>query len=253
MYHDISDDLGLVEPAHQPYVLAPNVFRRQAGSLARFNLKALTVSEWCSSPNHTRAVALTFDDGHVSNYETALPILSEYGLKATFFITAGSIGIGDTMNWPQIRALYTAGMEIGSHTLTHRPPSTLDDKDLRYELCESRRILEDGLGAPVKSISSPTGFFDKRMCQVAREVGYSALCIGRVGLVPDAGDPYALNRVAVKRALTHERFKKLLSFDPLTLLAMRSQQQLRDLARDTMGVKRYLKIRRVIFDAISAR
>jgi len=91
------------------------------------------------------------------------------------------------------------------------------------------------------------------MCQVAREVGYSALCIGRVGLVPDAGDPYALNRVAVKRALTHERFKKLLSFDPLTLLAMRSQQQLRDLARDTMGVKRYLKIRRVIFDAISAR
>jgi peptidoglycan/xylan/chitin deacetylase (PgdA/CDA1 family) len=144
-------------------------------------------------------------------------------------------------------------MEIGSHTLTHRPSPTLTDEELRYELTESRRILEDGLGAAVTSISSPTGFFDKRMSQVAREVGYSALCIGRVGLVPDAGDPYSLNRVAVKRTLTHERFKKLLSFDPLTLLAMRSQQRLRDIAKNTVGVSGYLKIRRAIFETISAR
>jgi peptidoglycan/xylan/chitin deacetylase (PgdA/CDA1 family) len=253
MYHDLSDDLQCVAPGHQPYVLAPNVFRRQAVSLARFNLRVLTVSEWCLSSKPSRAVALTFDDGHVSNYEAALPILNEYGLRATFFITAGSIGVGDTMNWRQIRSLHTAGMEIGSHTLTHRPPSTLNDKELRLELSESRRILEDGLGSPVKSISSPTGFFDKRMCQVAREVGYGALCIGRVGLVPDTGDPYALNRVAVKRALTHEQFKKLLSFDPTTLLAMRSRQWLRDLARDTVGVTNYLKLRRFIFDAISVR
>jgi peptidoglycan/xylan/chitin deacetylase (PgdA/CDA1 family) len=254
MYHDIAEDFRVFTLGHQPYVLAPNVFCRQAASLARFGLKALSVSEWClSSLRPPRAVVLTFDDGHVSNCESALPILRQYGLKATFFVTAGRIGVGDTMNWSQIRSLHAAGMEIGSHTLTHRPPLTLTDEELRYELTESRRILEDGLGAPVTSISSPTGFFDKRMSQVAREVGYVGLCIGRVGLVSDATDPYALNRVVVKRTMSYKRFKKLLSFDPLTLLAMRSQQRLREIAKNTVGVSGYLEIRRAILDTISAR
>jgi len=252
MYHDLCDELRSVAPGHKPYVLNPNVFRRQAGSFARFNLSALTVNKWCLAPKPWRAVVLTFDDGHVSNYETALPILNQYGLKATFFITAGRIGVGDTMNWSQIRSLHAAGMEIGSHTLTHRPPSTLNDKEMRLELSESRKILEDGLGSPVKSISSPTGFFDERMCGIAREVGYHALCIGRVGLVQDNANPYALNRVAVKRDLSHERFKKLLKFDATTLFMMRSRQWFRDVARGTVGVKRYLRLRRVVFDAISA-
>ena len=147
----------------------------------------VSVAGWCAAPRQPRAIVLTFDDGHVSNYESALPVLVEHGLTATFFITAGRIGDGTTMTWRQIRALHAAGMEIGSHTVTHRPPSTLDDKALRYELCESRRMLEDGLGAPVVSISSPTGFFNPRMRLIAREAGYQALCFGLAGLASDNG------------------------------------------------------------------
>ena len=50
------------------------------------------------------------------------------------------------MSWLQIRALHDAGMEIGSHTLAHRPPASLDYDELRFLLAESRRILEEGLG-----------------------------------------------------------------------------------------------------------
>lgn len=39
-----------------------------------------------------RGVAITFDDGFRDNWEIAAPILDRYGLRATFYVTAGSIG-----------------------------------------------------------------------------------------------------------------------------------------------------------------
>src|SRR5262245_32835545 len=140
MYHDLSDDPQSASAEHLPYILPPSRFENQLASVARARLQVLTVSELCSSATRLPSVVLTFDDGHVSNRQTALPILKRFGFTATFFITAGHIGASDTMNWSQIRELHAAGMEIGSHTLSHRAPATLDDKELRYELLESRRI-----------------------------------------------------------------------------------------------------------------
>jgi peptidoglycan/xylan/chitin deacetylase (PgdA/CDA1 family) len=246
MYHDLAEDCAHISPGHRPYVLDPTTFRCQMGSVATSGLAVVTIAEWSSRACPLRALALTFDDGHVSNHDIALPILIEHGLRATFFITAGCIGTGETMNWQQIRALHAAGMEIGSHTLTHRPPSTLDDDDLRYELRESRRVLEDGLGAPVTSISSPTGFFNPRMCLIAREVGYRALCFGQVGLAVDGGDPFALNRVAVKHAMGEAQFDALLGFDGGMIRRLRLRQLVRDAARKTLGRSGYLRLRQIL-------
>jgi peptidoglycan/xylan/chitin deacetylase (PgdA/CDA1 family) len=246
MYHDLAESIVAVAPGHRPYVLAPAVFRRQMKLVAESMLHSVTVSEWCTVPALRFSVAITFDDGHISNCDIALPILLESGLKATFFITAGRIGKDGTMTWAQIRRLHDAGMEIGSHTLTHRPPSTLTDPELRYELVESRRVLEDGLGSAVTSISSPTGFFNPRMSAMAHEVGYRALCIGRVGLALDGSDPFSLNRVAVKRGWNERRFQALLAFDRLTLASLRARQRLRELVRECMSIESYLRMRRLL-------
>ena len=246
MYHDIADGLEGVPAGHRPYVLDPRIFRRQMESIVAAGLPSLTVEQWCASSRPPRAVILTFDDGHVSNYKNALPILLEYRLKATFFITAGFIGNNPMMDWRQIRALHAAGMEIGSHTLTHRPPSTLDDEALRRELTESRRILEDGLGSVVNSVSSPTGFFNPRMRDLAQQAGYRALCIGRVGLAADDGDMFLLNRVAVKRPMNERQFRSLLRLDRLTIGSLKSRQWLRDVARRSFGYNRYVRLRRIL-------
>jgi len=244
MYHDLSETPTAVPPEHRPYVLAPAVFRRQAEAIVASGLPPLTVTQWCAPSRPPRALVLTFDDGHVSNYALTLPILLEYRLKATFFITAGVIGHGTTMGWDHIRALHAAGMEIGSHTVTHRPPSTLNDEELRYELIESRRILEDGLGAPVTAISSPTGFFNPRMRAIAREVGYHSLSFGQVGLAPDLGDPFSLNRVAVKHTTRRAEFEALLRFERRTIRRLRRQQLVRSFARTALGPSTYLRVRR---------
>jgi peptidoglycan/xylan/chitin deacetylase (PgdA/CDA1 family) len=247
MYHDLAESISGIAPEHEPYVLAPDVFRSQMTAVATSRLSCLTATEWVTaSPKPEHALVITFDDGHISNHDLALPIMLECGLKATFFITAGRIGTDETMNWEQIRHLHRAGMEIGSHTLTHRPPATLDDRELRYELTESRRILEDGLGAAVTSISSPTGFFNARMANIAREVGYRCLCIGRIGLARAHGDPFSLNRVAVKRYLSETQFRSLIGFDRSTLWSLRSRQWARDRARSILGVDSYLRIRKLL-------
>ena len=251
MYHDVGESLQGIAAGHRPYVLDPNVFCRQMRAIVDAGLLNSTVEDWCASSRRLRTVVLTFDDGHTSNYDTALPILLDHRLKATFFVTAGWIGTGSTMDWRQIRALHAAGMEIGSHTLTHRPPSTLDEKELRYELSESRRILEDGLGAEVTSLSSPTGFFNPQMCKIAREVGYHSLCIGRVGLAADYGDPFSLNRVAVKRSMTENQFKQLLYLNRMTIGSLRLRQWTRDLARKIIGAHGYTRMRRVLIKGLT--
>ena len=246
MYHDLAAD-GVDTPAgHRPYVLEPATFRAQMQRVAAQGLPVPTVTEWCVHRPSGRAVLLTFDDGHVSNHDEALPILVECGLRATFFVTAGSIGTGTTMDWPRIRAMHAAGMEIGSHTVTHRPPSTLDDTALRWELVESRRMLEDGLGAPVTSISSPTGFFNPRMPALAREAGYQAVCFGTAGLAADDADALLLKRIAVKRSTTTGQFGALLQFDRSAIRRLRARQAARDFTRTVLGPAGYLRLRRVL-------
>jgi peptidoglycan/xylan/chitin deacetylase (PgdA/CDA1 family) len=249
MYHDISTDLALIPTGHRPYVLHPALFEHQAEIISNSGLEALTISELCSKRRMSRTLSITFDDGHVSNYKYALPILGAFDLRATFFVTAGRIGVGDTMTWGEIRELHRQGMEIGSHTLTHRPPSTLSDDELFFELSESRRILEEGLGAAVTSISSPTGFFNPRMSRIAKEVGYRGLCIGRVGLFSDTEELFSLNRVAVKNSLSDKQFERLVQFDPLELRLMRTKQWLREVARKSLGVEPYLRLRRTLLGA----
>jgi peptidoglycan/xylan/chitin deacetylase (PgdA/CDA1 family) len=251
MYHDVAETLESIAAGHRPYVLDPKVFRRQMRAIVDAGLPNFTVEDWCASSRRLRPVVLTFDDGHISNYDPALPILLEHRLKATFFITAGWIGTRSTMDWRQIRALHEAGMEIGSHTLTHRPPSALSEKELRYELSESRRILEDGLGAEVTSLSSPTGFFNPRMSKIAQEVGYRSLCIGRVGLAADYGAPFSLNRVTVKRSMTESQFRRLLNLNRLAIGALRSRQWTRDLARKMLGADGYTRVRRILIKGLT--
>jgi peptidoglycan/xylan/chitin deacetylase (PgdA/CDA1 family) len=61
------------------------------------------------------------------------------------------------MTWDHVRALRRAGMDIGSHTCTHRVLQTLPPDALARELAGSRSDLEKVLGEPVRTISYPVG------------------------------------------------------------------------------------------------
>ncbi len=128
------------------------------------------------SPGRGRPrVAITFDDGYADNHHHALPLLLEYGLVASFYATVGLVD-GDpevvdrfatvrrtpradvaAMSWPELRELCDAGMEVGSHMMTHRNLHKLDREALDFELRGSRERLEDGLGRRVTTLCYPFG------------------------------------------------------------------------------------------------
>ena len=83
------------------------------------------------------------------------------------------------------------------------------------------------------------------MRAIAREVGYHSLSFGQVGLAPDRGDPFSLNRVAVKHSTRQEEFAALLRFERRTIWHLRLQQLVRSFARKTLGPNAYLRVRRL--------
>lgn len=61
------------------------------------------------------AVSLTFDDARLSQIDAGIPLLNQYGVKATFYISPENLE-KRLEGW---KAAVTAGHEIGNHTLTH--------------------------------------------------------------------------------------------------------------------------------------
>ena len=67
-----------------------------------------------------------------------------------------------------------AGMEIGSHGLTHRYLITMSRADAIREICESKKRLEQAIGVKVTSFAPVGGHFHKWMVDVACEAGFKA-------------------------------------------------------------------------------
>ncbi|GAC1652214.1 MAG: hypothetical protein NVS9B15_12720 [Acidobacteriaceae bacterium] len=79
------------------------------------------------------------------------------------------------MTWQQAAELAQAGMEVGSHTHTHRILSKLSAEEQLQELQVSKSTLESRLGIEVCSLAYPRGkrdAFDQTTEQMAAAAGY---------------------------------------------------------------------------------
>ena len=132
-------------------------------------------------------------------------------------------GIGDErsrpLTWAQVREMRDAGVEFGSHTVSHPILSRLGDEELRAELRLSREELERQLGRRVVLLAYPVGgedAFDERVVRIARECGYrmALTYVSGANRWPP-GDRYRLRRLHVERYTTRARFSAMLAFPRL--------------------------------------
>jgi peptidoglycan/xylan/chitin deacetylase (PgdA/CDA1 family) len=116
-------------------------------------------------------VTTSWDDGHALDLRTA-ELLCKFGLKGTFYVTFNHPGRPE-ITPGQIRELAALGMEIGSHTLSHRLLIQVPPGEVFRELNESKRRLEDIVGQPVRAISYPLGYTNAAVLQAWKQAGYT--------------------------------------------------------------------------------
>ena len=99
------------------------------------------------------------------------------------------------INWSQAREMADAGVEIGSHTLTHPILTGLNNDRLREEVGRSRDRIQTALGRRVETFCYPNGDYDLRTQLEVVRAGYQCAVTTEIGLNNERNDPLALRRV----------------------------------------------------------
>ena len=115
------------------------------------------------------------------------------------------------MDADEIRSLADGRLvEVGAHGVTHRALSALPSREQAVEIRDSKRVLEEILGAPVAGFTYPHGRLGEPTAQIAREAGFAYACSTVNRSIRPSADPYAIPRVFVKN-WNGEQFAKRLS------------------------------------------
>jgi len=159
-------------------------------------------------PRLGRVISLSFDDGLAEHHDIVLPILGRLGLSATFYVVTSRVGQPAAMGRPgarhlgrdQVRALHDAGMEIGSHSRTHRVLSRLGPEEIRDEVSGSHDDVVSMTGAPPLGFAYPYGSratYHAGVVDAVRHAGYTSAVSTGIG-ANDATTPlFELLRIPV--------------------------------------------------------
>jgi peptidoglycan/xylan/chitin deacetylase (PgdA/CDA1 family) len=121
------------------------------------------------------------------------------------------------MTWDDVRALHEGGMDIGSHTRTHRVLDTVVAGELPDELAASKADIERELKTRISSLSYPVGrpirklpLLERAVRDAGYEIGFSVEA--RVNPVTaSAIDPFNVTRLPVDGSYTRDRLAALLA------------------------------------------
>lgn len=252
MYHAIESakhPAGVREAGEKRYVLQLDKFREQIEYLNQEGFKTFLLEELYNKcekwPN--KAVIITFDDGHESNFALALPILLQYGFKAEFFITTDWIGTPHYMAAAQIKTLSEAGMGIGSHGLSHKFLDDMKDTEIKRELSESRDVLVGITGRKVVSFSAPGGRLRNGVAAIAESLGYSMICTSKPGIFKQGMFAFSIPRLAINSGTVMETYKAMVLGCNRYINKLIRRNNLLLFAKKILGNKTYNKMRRILF------
>jgi peptidoglycan/xylan/chitin deacetylase (PgdA/CDA1 family) len=231
LYHELRP-----EGSRYSYVLETGEFERHIDLFARIREQVQENKGAALWPE------VTFDDGHISNFEHALPILLTRGMKARFFVTAGWTGAKDGyMGWKELRSLLHAGQLIGAHGWSHTLLTHCDDSELRTELRGAKETLEDRLGVAVDTMSLPGGRYNRRVLAACREAGYAQVytSIPRADHFPPGT---MVGRLNVRGDMPVAQIERLLRDQSGALANLERSYQMKAAAKRLLGDKLYEKV-----------
>ncbi len=173
-------------------------------------------------------IKITFDDGEQSQLHNALPLLAEYGFKATYFVTPGLIGTAAKfLGWNDLRALQAARHSVQSHGWSHKFLTFCSEEELTHELRASKQSLEDNLGSAVEEISVPGGRWNRQVIPACAATGYRRVYVSDPWIEAEIDGVEVIGRFMVRRTTTIPDLEKIVGKDPSALRKLRLRSQFR--------------------------
>jgi len=174
-------------------------------------------------------VAVTFDDGYGENCEHAIPALLERQIPCTYFVATHFIETGSAFPHDQacgiplrpntvaeIKQMANLGIQIGAHSHTHvdfgRP---LSDSELRFEITDVRKRLQDWTGQSIDYFAFPFGLkrnISQEAIDVVFESGFKSFVSAAGGMNQPGQDANHLQRIHGDPGMAS--LKNWLTFDP---------------------------------------
>ncbi len=186
LYHNIAD----VFPENDLLLnISPARFEQHMDMLAKKGYHTIDFAQYqawlekkASLPENP--IIITFDDGYLSNYTYAYPVIKKYGMKSTIFVITSRMGENGTtyphFTWEQAKIMQESGIvDIQSHTHTHQLMNRIAISDAIFELRISKYLIEKNMGKSVDYFAFPYGLYSQEVLSAARSAGYRI--ISKVG------------------------------------------------------------------------
>jgi len=191
----------------------------------------------------SRETQITFDDGEQSQFHNALPFLTEYGIKATYFVTPGLIGTeAKFLGWADLKTLQTSEHAVQSHGWSHKFLTFCSDAELAHELQSSKKSLEDNLGCAVEEISVPGGRWDTRVIRACAAAGYRWVYVSEPWIQTRIEGVEVIGRFMVRQSTTLAEMERIVARDRSALRKLRLRSQLRGSLVGLLGDSLYHKL-----------
>jgi peptidoglycan/xylan/chitin deacetylase (PgdA/CDA1 family) len=193
---------------------------------------------------------LTFDDGFATDFEVVYPLLLSRGLRGTFFVTANHVGRDGYVTAPQLREMAAAGMEIGSHGLTHRYLPGMPRCEVVREIQESKIKIEQMIGADVTGYAPVGGHFRRWMVDAAVRAGYRVFATMIPGRATNGREFLLLRRNYVRPHHNARDIASLVRGQQGVLLRSRLRYSLLKLPKDILGLPKYDLLKNLLFGTL---
>jgi peptidoglycan/xylan/chitin deacetylase (PgdA/CDA1 family) len=211
-YHDVA------YVKHWPWALLPGQFASEMEFLKDHGFHTVSLMQVYDAykygtklPSHP--VVITFDDGHVSNYTIAYPILKKDGFVATEFMVTKAINKKGFLSAQDLLTMQNSGVfAIECHTVNHPYLARVPLSRVRYELTRSKEILTKLLGRPVLFFAYPYGSYNAAVVKEVAKAGFLMAVTSNHGYAnPVIDGPLTLRRMSIHEGLSLQKFAQWLS------------------------------------------
>ena len=192
-----------------------DVFKDQLEIIENENMQFIHPNDFGKKINQDkqeRKVLLTIDDGLLSFYQNAWPILRDKKIPFILFVNTREVGAFNYMTWDQILELHkNENVEIGNHSHSHEYLVEEKEEVIKNDIVKSINIFENKLGKNSDFFSYPFGEYSNEFKKIIKDLGFKYAFGQHSGVIDETKDYFELPRFPINEKYGDvKRFKTLM-------------------------------------------